>query len=790
VGGEALSPPHVSRVRRAWPRLVITNGYGPTENTTFSTTFRVEREYDASIPIGRPITHSTAYVLDSELRLLPAGAVGEICVGGAGLARGYLGDDALTAARFVPHPFAAGERLYRTGDLGRWLPDGNLEYVGRADDQLKVRGHRIEPGEIEHALSCHPDVKSAVVAAREGQAGDKTLVGFFTAVRGLPAAAIREWLAERLPAHLVPARLVQLDELPLLPSGKVDRHRLTASAVEDDHVAHVVSTTEAEEKLCAVFAELLQRDPIGIHDHFFHLGGDSIKAIQVVSRARALGLKLEVRDIYRHPTIAQLARNVRAVERRAAEEPYAGAVPLTPIQRRFFAEQRAGRSHFNQSVVFECKLGFERVKVEEALRLLLVHHDALRMRFGLDSDPPSQSNAGLDAAVIAVREHDYRDDDAWQERYPEDSTRVQASLDLERGPLVGAGLFRTREGDHLVVAIHHLVVDGVSWRILIEDFVAVYRALVAGEAPRLPERTAAFGRWAQALTAFATGPAFAEHAAYWRAFRAEGAAALPRRALPSRPLVRDTRSEVVELGEAETARLLTVAPRAYNTAAHELLIAALALALREFTSGTRILLDLEGHGREAIAEDVDVSRTVGWFTTIYPVLIEADGADLGAVVKRTKETLRRIPGHGIGHGLLRGTDRRAEVVFNYLGQFERPRDDGARGAVTLSRLATGELFGPDVVREHAIGVTGSVAGGRLAFVIDYHPEELARDGVRELAAAYARNLRAVIDHCAARSGSEATPSDYADRDLTAAELDDIRDLLGSSRTADSERGSA
>src|SRR5438309_802721 len=430
------------------------------------------------VSIGRPAWNSRLYVLDDLLRPVPIGVPGELYLAGDQVARGYLNRPGLTAARFVACLFGtAGERMYRTGDLARWDADGNLEYLGRADDQVKIRGFRIELGEIESALLDHPEVAEAVVVAREDEPGRKRLVSYLVAAAGsaVPTIAdLRAYLARTLPDYMVPSAFVVLDELPLSPNGKLDRRALPAPEVGAVAGAgYVAPRTDAEWTRAGVWAEGLGVDQVGVEDNFFELGGDSILSIQVVSRARAAGLSLMPRDLFVHQSVASLAANLGDGLPVAAEQgPVVGAVPLTPIQRWFFATQATAPEHFDQSVTVEVAEDLDVDALRAALAALVEHHDALRMRFEQTDGAWHQHNAGLEAVEVLCR-HDLSAAEAGEQRVAmEDvAARTHAGFDLGGGPLIRAVLFDLGASQRpvLLLAVHHLVVDGVSWRILLED---------------------------------------------------------------------------------------------------------------------------------------------------------------------------------------------------------------------------------------------------------------------------------------------------------------------------------
>ncbi|MCP4663254.1 MAG: amino acid adenylation domain-containing protein, partial [bacterium] len=505
LGGEALPWSEALELwRRNAPGTRLINEYGPTETVVGCCVYELRPEVPArgSVPIGRPIANTRLYLLDRRLRPVPFGGVGELYVAGAGVVRGYLGRPAMTAEFFLPEPFAEqpGERLYRTGDLARHLPDGQLEYLGRGDHQLKVRGYRIEPGEVEAALLAHPALGEAVVVGRAEESGHRRLVAYVVPAGEAPAAGeLRSFLKARLPEYMVPAIFATLEELPHSPSGKVDRTALSRRALPSaarPEAAFAPPRTPSEQTLAAIWSQVLGIERAGIHDNFFELGGDSILSIQIVARARRAGVGITPRQLFQHQTIAELAANaVAGVEVAAEQGPVSGPVPLTPIQRWFFEQEVEQPWHWNQAVLLGVAQRLDGAILAGALERLLAHHDALRLRFARDASGwrqemalPGDSVPLLRVDLSALVEAEGRDAVAAA------ATRAQASLDLERGPLLRAVYFELGSGTTglLLWVIHHLAVDAVSWRVLLEDLETAYDALRRGEEPILPAKTTSF----------------------------------------------------------------------------------------------------------------------------------------------------------------------------------------------------------------------------------------------------------------------------------------------------------
>ncbi|MGW4596890.1 non-ribosomal peptide synthase/polyketide synthase [Streptomyces sp. NPDC004457] len=787
TGGEAVPGAVVHRVLDACPGLTVVDGYGPTETTTFATrrAFRSGDPLPAVLPIGRPLDNTRVYVLDAALQPQPPGIPGELYIAGAGLARGYAGRPGATAARYVADPFGPpGTRMYRTGDIVRWSADGELHFVGRADDQIKIRGFRVEPAEIEARLTAHPGVAEAVVSLYE-DAGRKRLAAHLVPAGGaeVPCTAeLRAHLAAALPDYMLPAAFVTVPELPLTANGKVDRRRLPAPDWSaGGERSHRAPRTEPERVLAGIWADLLGLEQVGVDDNFFMLGGDSILSIQVVSRARAAGLTLSPRDLFRHPTVAELAAaGGGAAPAVAGTGPVAGPADLTPIQHWFLDPRPAHPDFFNQSVVIETAGPVDEDALRRALTALWTHHDALRARFVPDGGTSSVPDGGRRQDVAAadspvpdlLQVHDARAEELV-------TAAAHAGLRLDTGPLFTARLFTadaSRPARLLLIA-HHLVVDGVSWRILLEDLETAYRQAASGQPVRLPARTTSAREWARRLRAHAD--VFAAARAYWE--EAARACADP---LPvdgdGGTTTAGTREVTVRLDRDRTDALLRRVPGVYRTRVDDVLLTALGRVLADWTGRDTVAVGLEGHGREdQLFEDVDLSRTVGWFTSLHPVALTVPAGDWGTALKSVKEQLRAVPDRGLGYGVLRHLARDARltgtptpgVSFNYLGRFDWSADGG-----TLIGAVPGGLGGaeaPGTERPHLLDVVARVEDDRLEITWYYSAGRHREETVTALAEGMLRALGGIVAHCARPDAGGRTPSDFPLARLGQAAVDRI-----------------
>ncbi|MEV7771732.1 amino acid adenylation domain-containing protein [Kitasatospora sp. NPDC086791] len=773
TGGDVLH-------RRPAPGLPfrLVNNYGPTEVTVVATAGEVAPGDSHGRPpgIGAPVDNTAAYVLDPYGQPVPVGVPGELHLAGDGLARGYLKRPGLTAERFIACPFGPpGSRMYRTGDLVRRRPDGTLDYLGRVDTQVKMRGFRIELGEIESRLGALPQVvQCAVTPTADG----RRLLGYVTPEPGaeLRTETLTARLREVLPGYMVPDVLTVLDRMPLTPNGKVDRRALPLpESVPASEAGPAEPVTETERTLAGIWAEVLGVERIGVRDNFFALGGDSILSLQVVARARRAGLRLTSKDLFRRPTVAELAHGLEpgqpAPLPSGTDRASSAAAPLTPIQHLYFEHVHAdGTTAFNQFVTVELAVAPDESALRTALAALLDQHDALRMRFARAGGRWSQQRAaegavGTGAELLRVvdRLAGLPDAEAMTAAATEEA---QHALDPVEGPLLRAVLFVEEGGAaRLLLTVHHLVVDGVSWRILLEDLETAYRQALAGGPVELGARGGSVRDWARRFTALTAEGHFDGELDYWQRVFAHAEHLLPRDADGPNP-VAATGEVRVRLDAATTEALLREVPEVYRTEVNDVLLAALAPVLARWTCRTRTVIALEGHGREELFDDLDLSRTVGWFTSYFPVVL--DGADAaagsGGLLKSVKEQLRAVPGRGLGYGALRRTARTPELAadplpqfgFNYLGRF----GGAAPGGLYRTVSGIGLYQDGGGTRLHLIDVVGAIRDGRLEFSWQYGRQVHRRETVERLAHEYLDELAALVAHCAEPTAGGRTPSDY------------------------------
>lgn len=779
-------------------RIRWINGYGPTEATITATMYEPEQSQTVtSIPIGSPLENTQVYLLDNYLQPVPVGVGGELYIGGDSLARGYLERPELTAEKFVPNPFnnMPGSRLYRTGDLARFLPDGNIEFLGRVDHQVKIRGFRVELGEIEAMLRQHPAVHETVVTVREDSPGNKRLIAYvlFDWEHTATINELRDFLKTRLPEYMLPALFVVLEEFPFTASGKIDRRALPDPEADRTTLGadtYVAPRTPTEKVLADIWAEILRLKQVGIHDNFFELGGDSILSIQIIARANQAGLKFTPRQLFQYQTISELAGAAAETSEKvfAEQNMITGLVPLTPIQHWFFEQELPEPHHWNQSILLKVEQELHPELLEQALHHLLMQHDALRLRFTKRESGNWQQECSAFHETSLISQIDVSDlsETDQKNRLEEEFTKLQRSLNISEGPVLRVGLVKrgAMKPNYLFLVIHHLVVDGVSWRILLEDLQIAYHNLQEGKQVQLPLKTTSFKHWAEGLTEYAKSTTLQEEIPYWTDESRNQILRLPRDYPEGVNSEASAQIVSYSLNAVETLQLLKEVPQAYNTRINDLLLTALTRSVAMWIGGQFVLIELEGHGREQLFEDVDLSRTAGWFTTTFPVLLDAGEVfSPGEALKSIKEQLRQIPNRGIGYGILRYLNQdsttpstlralpKPEISFNYLGQFDQILSDSA--LFTFAEEERGQEHSPLGKRSHLLDINGFVIADKLELHWTYSENIYQRATIEHIAQDFMNVLRSLINHCLSPEAGGYTPSDFPDVELNQDDIDQI-----------------
>lgn len=779
LAGEQTNRKLIERSLELLPAINLENEYGPTE-ATIGATHNGLLNADHTSVIGRPISNTSVYVLGKNRELLPVGVKGELCISGRGLSKGYLNNEGLTKEKFIPHPFVANERLYRTGDLGRWLTNGNLEIFGRVDSQVKIRGFRLELAEIESQLSLHPLLKECVVVVAE-KAEHPYLVAYCVADKEIDANELKVFLATFLPDYMVPSFYVFLKELPFTAVGKLDRKALPELKMEA--LRSLPPKTAAEKLLVEVWSKVIGMENIGITDNFFAIGGDSIKSIQISSRMRTAGYELTVKDIFTHQTIQDLAIKLKPIVRVSDQSEVIGEAVLTPIQRWFFKSSIVNKQHFNQAVMLSFPDGITEESVRTIFEKLQEHHDALRMTFRTAGGETSQVNAGK-YLPLALSVTDLRKDDDAESTMSAVVQKLQSEMNLNTGPLMKLGLFQLESGSRLLVVIHHMIIDGVSWRILFEDMDSLYHQLRSGESLGLPLKTDSFLSWSRQLLSYTKSERFESAVAYWASHDPAACFDLPKDFHQAENKVADVKQEKLLLSKDLTRKLLTEVHHPFNTQINDILLAALLIAAKKQYGAAQVLIDVESHGRETLGLGENISRTIGWFTSIYPVLLKINRTDFATVVKEVKEQLRSVPNNGLDYLLNKymiSTDlpeeedrsKQSRISFNYLGNFDADLD----GKIyAIAAEGTGDHISTEETRLYDLEFSALVTKGQLSLSLSYGKHQFREETIASFMAVYQQSLEEIIDSCCNYDIKELTLSDLTYKDLVAEQLDELQNL--------------
>ncbi|MFG6107726.1 amino acid adenylation domain-containing protein [Leptothoe sp. EHU-05/26/07-4] len=795
LGGEAIT-------EATWQTLGQIKGcrffnlYGPTECTVDATFCEITEDIPTPT-IGRPLANVKLYILDEQQHPVPVGVPGELYVGGAGVARGYWGQPQLTAERFITHPFidVSNARLYRTGDCARYRPDGQVEFLGRIDQQVKIRGFRIELGDIISALESQIEVQEAVVVLDDDSAsGIKRLVAYVVPTEiGVAVGTLRRNLKKLLPDYMVPHIFMEIEFLPLTPNGKVDLQALPVPDPTQRNLDNQFLAPEtAQEILMAdIWRAVLGREQMGVHDNFFELGGDSILSIQIVARANQAGIRLTPRQIFQHQTISELLEVAGTSAVVVAEQgSVAGEMSLLPIQVRFFEEHSDFSHHFNQVVFLEVASYLDPDLLQRAFQAVMQHHDALRLNFHQRESAWYQDHTNAEGALLQVRDLSGLALDVQQTVIEQETAACQTSLNVETGPILRGILFQRGENlsSRLFLVIHHLVIDGVSWRLLLEDLNHGYSQLQQKETVQLPPKTTSFKTWANRLHDYVASADLQDELTYWQSQTAV-THSLPLDFTNEIENCHGTTAQVViTFSEENTQALLQKVSVAYNTQINDVLLTALLQAFSSWTTSLRI--DLEGHGREDLFEDIDLSRTMGWFTTVFPVVLQLrNTTGPGEALKAIKEQLRQLPGRGFGYGLLRYLHPdeairqslkqlpAAQISFNYLGQFDQSQGTDSGMLLGLASESTGANRHPQGRRSHLLEISGRIIDGRLRMEWTYSHKLHRASTIEDWANSYKQSLLTLIEHCLDPSAGGFTPSDFPLAQLDEQQLDQVTSLL-------------
>lgn len=800
IGGELLTHKVLNRLRAVFPDAYYFHHYGPTEAVVGCTLLDLNdyptnesnsnqnSDVQQGIPIGKPMGNVNIYITDSHLNLLPYGTPGELCIGGDGLARGYLNHPILTKEKFIKNPFVTdnSSRIYRTGDLVNYTKDGNINFIGRLDGQVKVRGFRIELGEIEQKLLRQDEIKSAVVITHKDHLEQNRLVAYI--VSEIQHSDDKQFIEEikanlqkGLPDYMVPSLFILVSDINLTSSGKVDKKSLPKPDFSQIIDVYEAPTSKVERVLVNIWAELLRipAEKLSVIANFFELGGDSILSIQVASRANKLGYHFTTKDVFTNQTIRELSNLVTKQSTSAVnQDAVTGKINLLPIQQRFLGGDKA-LHHFNQAVLLKTPQNFEFSSLEAIVEAIYLRHDALRLRFKRKAGEWQAFHQPYSKSMLtdSLLSHTL-DEDGFSD-LPTIADKVQASFDLLNGPLVKVVHFvNNRKENRILLVLHHLIVDGVSWRILLEDLTQLYNQIQTQKSNSqklfLPPKTNSYQEWSDFLLSYASSSKLENEKDYWiEALSVTSATVKSDRASESSKLI-DSNEDFqykrceFNLSKELTKELLHKANKPYRTRINELLMAGLLLGLNRYQGTQSIRIDLENHGRQPLDSDIDLSQTVGWFTTIYPLFLSSNVDEISQLICNVKEQCRRIPDNGIGFGILKyikkdqeiiklSESNSADILFNYLGQFDQVTNK--EELFSPASEPAGKTISQEYKFTHSLNLSGIITEGELCFSLNYFHTIFSDKDMNEFMQSFKVALVQVIEHCLTCEGLF-TPADF------------------------------
>ncbi len=770
--GEALSFQLEKKYKQLFTTTRLHNYYGPTEAAIDVTAIDLTQQVseNSSVSIGYPVSNTQIYIVDEYNNLKPIGSAGELLIGGIQVARGYLNNEPLTSEKFIPNPFQDNEKVYKTGDLARWLPDGKLDYIGRKDSQVKIRGFRIELGEIENSLLELEQVSQAVVLVKENN-DKKQLVAYIVVNHDSNKTKVKELLQQRLPEYMIPSIFIEMDNIPVTSNGKVDRKALPNPDENDlEQDTYVAPTNQKEKALVEIWQNLLGVEKVGVNDNFFSLGGDSITAIQFVNRAKKENIFLKVKDVFKHQTISKLANNQSVKNEILSEQGIlTGEMNLLPIHHNFFNKKYPYFNHYNQSVLLTVPNTINLSILENAIQYIYQKHDALRLNFVKTDD----SYVGVfDSELPQLEKERIDTNEEIQNKITIICNKYNSEIDIEHGSISKFVFIQTpsdTENNRLFITIHHLAIDGVSWRILIEDLTSYINNELIDQPLTVEEKTTSYRQWQEKLQEYADSKKIKSQINYWESIIAK-ASVVPQDNANQNDLETPQKANYsLELPSKLTQKLLKECNHAFKTEINDLLLTALALSLTNWSKTSNIVIGLEGHGRVELFDTIDLSKTVGWFTTLYPVLLENISNDVEATLVQTKENLRAVPDSGIGYGLLRylNSDENVranlvtdveQIIFNYLGQIDNTNQE--EGLFKFAAEDKGNEVNSNNHDSTKLTINGAVVNGALTFGWSYDSNKYKEESIKKLAIDFNDNLINLVNILSDKKEVTLSPSDY------------------------------
>ena len=779
VGGEALKVSLAKEVSHSFNNEIeIYNEYGPTETVVGCMIYKYDENKDKglSVPIGVPADNVQIYLLDKNFNIVPDGIEGEIYISGDGVAKGYLNRADLTSERFINNPFIPGKIMYKTGDTARYLENGIIDYIGRIDNQVKIKGHRIELGEIEKYISKNENVADAAVVMRKNVLGNDVINAYVVSKNNLKTVELKKWLSRFLLDYMMPTNYIFMDKIPITTNGKIDYKALPDVVVEEKQFVNF--ETDIEKNLVDIMKEVLQVETISMNDNFYQIGGDSIKAIQISSKLKNLGLSIKVKDILSLDTIREIADSVEeSLDDNFIEHlPPEGSIKDTPIIEWFFNKKLKFEDKYNQYICIKTKESIDAEKVKIAAEQLIKYHDGLRINYDRSSRKLRYNNTNnlspFKYIDLSAESFDYKEITIEQL-----IDKANINFKIDSTLLFNIVLFDLgMEGQVLLFIAHHLIVDGVSWRIIIEDFFSIIKQLESKKEATLIGKSNSFKYWSEAIQEYRKKD-FTEEKLYWKE-RLNGDFIYPVDFNKGRSLVSTSNNLSREVDEKTLSELIKNANEVYNMDLNEVLIIILVLTISDMSNKNHVLIEMEGHGREAIDDTVNVSRTVGWFTSIYPAAFNITSNDLRENIKDLKEQLREIPNKGFNYGILSFLNKELEISdnkyirFNYLGSFDSVINNQN---IDISSMKFGLDSHKDNELTSLMDINAININNGLKIELTYSKNEFKDFTIEKFLDRYIENLNLILDTCMEIDNKEFTPSDFDVAEISQDDLDSLFD---------------
>ncbi len=776
VGGENLKTRLAKDIYESFGgNIEIFNEYGPTEATVGCMIYKYSpKNLGISVPIGKPANNTQIYILDKFLNILPEGVEGEIYISGDCLARGYLNNEKMTNEVFIENPFIEGQVMYQTGDMAKYLEDGNIEYCCRRDNQIKIRGHRIELGEIEACLLKNEKIKDAVVKMKgKGKEGELTCA-YIICSKDITHIEIKNWLSKLVPKYMIPSIFIFLDEFPLTSNGKVD-----IQALSDIHPygneEFIGCKNEIEKELVQVMKQILMVEIISMNDDFYRLGGDSIKAIQISSKLKEKGYSITLRDILSSNTIEEIAASIEIsnIKEEAYQGLCEGDIEKTPIIEWFFEKNFNNINHWNQSVLLKSNQNISIQVIKKGIEKIIERHDTLRLNYDLGRNKlfynKEHLNKDLGIYFYDLSNYCY---EKQKNKIGELGYKIKSSFDIERDLLLRASVFKLGKDEQMtLMTAHHLVVDGISWRIIIEDFTNIVTQLINNQEISLPPKTHSYKKWAESLLEYSKGIVTEEKRFWQEVDRIQSSLYNTEEGL-----IRDSNIVSIDIEGVLITRFREKIREIYNMEFNEGLIIALILTINSYTSQTNIVIELEGHGREDVNKNIDISKTVGWFTSIYPAQFEVHYKELGRNLKSLKDQLRDIPNKGFNYSILKylkkelSDEHRKYIRFNYLGDFDNIINTDL---FKVSRLDSGLDISENNHLTSIIDINAMIINRRLNISITYSIDVYEKKEVEKFVNMYIEQIENILNYCCEKESIEFTVSDFDGVDISQEDLDSL-----------------